>query len=107
MLNELKPGTIVLMETSSYPGIVAKAGMNLKETLNESDKEFYKAALDDPGAHVQVALAFGDDDVKAAMERAQGKFEPVWKFNAMNQPAATIYVSDAFLKSTVGSGAAQ
>src|ERR1019366_4086695 len=33
MLHELKAGTVVLMETSSYPGIVAKAGMNLKETL--------------------------------------------------------------------------
>lgn len=107
MLHELRPNAVVLMETSSYPGIVTKSGLVLKDTLNESDKEFYQAALAVPDAHVQIALAFGDDDVKAAMERAHGKFEPVWKFEALWQPAATIYVSDAFLKNAVGVSGAE
>jgi hypothetical protein len=107
MLHQMKPGAVVLMETSSYPGIVAKAGMTLSETINESDKEFYKAALNDPAAKVDVALAFSGDAVEMAMQRVPGKFEPVWKFNAMGQPAATLYVSDSFLKSGVGMGGAQ
>lgn len=107
MLHQLKPDAEVLMETSSYPGIVVRAGMSLKQTINESDKEFYSAALNDPAAHVDVAVGFAGDDVEAAMARAHGKFEPVWKFDAMGQPAATLYVSDAFLKSSVGAQGAQ
>ena len=39
------PNGIVLMDTSMFPSIVPHAGMTYRQTINESDKEFYWAAL--------------------------------------------------------------
>jgi hypothetical protein len=103
LLHELRPDAIVLMDSSSYPGVVTQAGMVYKQTINESDLDLYDAALKNPSAHTAVAISFTGDDVETAMKRDPA-FKSVWKFDATWQPTATIYVTDTYLKSSVGDG---
>ena len=49
-LHRLDPNGMVLMDTSTYASIVPHAGMTYRQTINESDKQFYWAALDAPAA---------------------------------------------------------
>lgn len=106
MLHTLRPDAIVLMDTSSYPGIIAQAGLVYKQTINESDLDLYDAALAHPSAHTSLAIAFSGDAVDAAVRRDPA-FKAVWSFRATGQPEATIYVTDAYLGSTLGAGIAQ
>jgi hypothetical protein len=89
-----RPGGIVLMDTSVYPQIVAFTGIPLRETVNESDKEFYRDALADPAAHAALVLAFdGDEVARAVAAHPQGL--TAWRrFTAPGQPAGTLYLSD-------------
>src|SRR6185437_13591318 len=49
-----RPGGMVLMETSVYPNLVAFTGIPLRQTINESDKEYYSAALAAPATHAAI-----------------------------------------------------
>ena len=55
------------MDTSVYPELVAFTGIPLRQTINESDKEFYAAALAAPAAHAAIVLAFDGDAIDAAV----------------------------------------
>jgi len=89
-----RPGGIVLMETSVYPQIVAFTGIPLHQTINESDKEFYRAALDEPATHAALVLAFDGDEVDTAAHAHPEGLTAVGRFTASGQPSATLYVSD-------------
>jgi len=89
-----RPGGEVLMETSVYPNLVAFSGIPLRQTINESDKEFYRAALAAPAAHAAVVLAFDGDEVDAAVKANSGGLTEVRRFSAPGQASATLYTSD-------------
>jgi hypothetical protein len=89
-----RPGGTVLMETSVYPQIVAFTGIPLRQTINESDKEFYTAALDAPAAHAAIVVAFEGDEIDKAVHAHPQGLEMSRHFSAPGQPSATIYVSD-------------
>ena len=63
----LHPAGAVLMNTSVHPEFVAFSGIPLRQTINESDREFYQAALASPATHAAVVLAFEGDDVDHAV----------------------------------------
>jgi hypothetical protein len=88
------PGGIVLMETSVLPQIVAFTGIPLRQTINESDKEFYRAALAAPAQHAALVLAFDGDEIDRAVRAHPEGLTPVRHFAAPYQPSATLYVSD-------------
>ena len=90
-----RPGGEVLMITSAYPEIVAFTGIPLRQTINESDKEFYQAALAAPAAHAAVVLAFDGDDVDRAVKTHPESLIAVRRFVTPLQPPGTIYVSGA------------
>jgi hypothetical protein len=90
-----RPGGVVLMNTSVYPELVAFAGIPLRQTVNESDKEFYSAALDAPAVHAAIVLAFDGDQIDRAVQAHPAGLTALRRFTAPGQPAATIYVSDA------------
>jgi hypothetical protein len=90
-----RPGGILLMVTSAYPEIVASTGIPLRQTINESDKEFYQAALAAPATHAAVVLAFDGDDIDRAVKAHPDGLREVRCFVAHGKPPATIYVSDA------------
>ena len=87
------PGGVILMDTSVYPQIVAFTGIPLRQTINESDKEFYRAALSAPAQHAALVLAFDDDEVDRAVHTRPQGLKEVQRFTAPWQPSATLYVS--------------
>ncbi|MGA9425265.1 MAG: hypothetical protein WBV33_09320, partial [Terracidiphilus sp.] len=85
---------------SVYPQIVALCGIPLRQTVNESDKEFYQAALADPAGHAGVVLAFAGDEIdQAARAHPQG-LKLVARFQWPGQASASLYVSDAAAEGT-------
>jgi hypothetical protein len=88
-----RPGGEVLMITSVYPQIVALTGIPLRQTINESDREFFSAALDAPATHAALVLAFDGDEVDAAVKAHPDGLTAVGHFATAGQPSGTIYIS--------------
>ena len=93
-LLQSRPGGEVLMDTSVYPNLVAFTGIPLSQTINESDKEFYQAALAAPAAHAAVVLAFDGDQIDRAVRAHPQGLTALRRFSAPFQPPATLYVTD-------------
>jgi hypothetical protein len=89
----MRPGGIVLMNTSIYPELVSLTGIPLRQTLNESDKQYFTAALADPATHAAIILAFDGDQVDRAVKAHPQGLALIGHFFAKGQPSATIYVS--------------
>ncbi len=87
-------GEPVLMKTSMFPQIVALTGIPLRQTINESDRDYYKAALAAPGERAGIVLAFDGDDVDRAVKAHPQGLTLVRRFICPDEPAATVYVSD-------------
>jgi Dolichyl-phosphate-mannose-protein mannosyltransferase len=99
-LHEADPQGLVLMNTSMYPDFIPHAGMTYRETINESDKQFYWAALAYPAAHVDMVLAFAGDDVDKAVKAHPEHLLIYQQFHSpsqgWDQADATLYVTDTF-----------
>jgi hypothetical protein len=89
-----RPRGLVLMNTSVYPNLVAFSGIPLRQTINESDREYYSAALEAPARHVSIVLAFDGDQVAEAVKAHPEGLRAVGHFEAPNQRPGTVYVSD-------------
>jgi hypothetical protein len=89
-----RPGAVVLMDTSVYPHIVALSGIPLRQTINESDKEYYQAALDAPAQHAALVLTLAGGQIEQAVHDHPAGLVEVGRFSAPYQPAVTLYVSD-------------
>jgi len=89
-----RPGAPVLMNTSVYPQLVSLTGIPLRQTINESDREFYNAALSAPAAHASIVLAFAGDEIDSAVKAHPVGLTLVRNFNATGRPSASVYVSD-------------
>lgn len=88
-----RPSGEILMETSVYPQLVTETGIPLKRTINESDKQFYQAALAAPAAKAAIVVAFDGDEVDRAVKMHPEDLRIVGRFHAPGQPAATVYIS--------------
>jgi hypothetical protein len=99
-LHALDPAGVVLMDTSTFPSIVPHAGLDYRQTINESDKEFYWAALGDPAAHSSIVLAFAGDDIDKAVKAHPDHLRRYRSFHSpskgWDQLDATLYVTDTF-----------
>lgn len=99
-LHALDPAGVVLMDTSTFPSIVPNAGLTYRQTINESDKEFYWAALGAPAAHASIILAFAGDDIDKAVKAHPEHLRVYRRFHSpstgWDQLDATIYVTDTF-----------
>ncbi len=89
------PRGTVLMNTSMYPEIVAYTGIPLRQTINESDLEIWRAALLAPASHAVVVVAFDGDEVDRAVKAHPQGLAVAGRFTADNQPSATVYYSAA------------
>jgi hypothetical protein len=96
----LYPRAPVLMNTSTYPEIVALTGIPLRQTINESDLQIFYNALAAPAAHAAVVLAFDGDEVDQAVKAHPEGLVAVGHFTAANQPSATLYVSSKWMERT-------
>ena len=91
-----RPGAPVLMNTSVHPEFVAFSGIPLRQTINESDREYLHAALAAPATHAAIVVAFEGDDVDRAVRAHPEGLRPVRRFAMKGQPVGTIYVSDTY-----------
>ena len=94
MLLKDRPGGMVLMKTSVFPQIVARTGIPLRQTINESDRWMYTDALAEPAEHAAIAVAFEGDDVDRAVKAHPAGLRLVRRFSFSEEPAASVYVSD-------------
>jgi hypothetical protein len=88
------PAGAVLMNTSVHPEFVAFSGIPLRQTINESDREYYQAALAAPATHAAIVLAFEGDEIDQAVRAHPEGLTLVRRFSAKYQPSGAIYVSD-------------
>jgi hypothetical protein len=102
-----RPGAPVLMNTSVYPELVARTGIPLRQTINESDLWIWKDALDAPAAHAAIVLAFDGDDVDQAVKDHPEGLTAVQRFTAKGQPSGTLYVADTYRAQTVSQATEQ
>jgi hypothetical protein len=91
-----RPGAVVLMNTSVYPHVVALSGIPLRQAINESDKEYYQAALEAPAQHAAIILAQAGDPIEQAVHDHPAGLTEVGHFAAQDQPSITLYVSDTW-----------
>ena len=90
------PGAPVLMNTSVHPEFVARSGFPLRQTINESDREYLQAALAAPAAQAAIVLAYDGDDVDRAVKAHPEGLTMVRRFQMKDQPGITIYVSGTY-----------
>ena len=88
------PHGAVLMQTSVFPNLVAFTGIPLRQTINESDREYFQAALAAPASHAAVVVAFQGDPVDDAVRAHPQGLRAVGHFAMQGQPACTIYISE-------------
>ena len=88
-----RPDGVLLMITSTDPQIIALTGIPLRQTINESDLQFYRDALAAPAAYAALVLAFDGDEIDQAVRAHPQGLTAVGRFSAPGQPAATLYVS--------------
>ena len=81
-----RPGGVVLMETSVYPNLVAFSGIPLRQTINESDKEYYSAALAAPATHAAIVLAFDGDEIDQAVKAHPAGLELIRDLSSRTEP---------------------
>jgi hypothetical protein len=89
-----RPGAVILMDTSFDPEIVALTGIPLRQTINESDLQIYRDALEAPSSHAAIVLTFDGDEVDRAVHAHPAGLTVYRRFSAPFQPSATLYVSD-------------
>jgi hypothetical protein len=87
------PDGAVLMNTSVHPEFVAFSGIPLRQTINESDREYYQAALAAPATHAGIVLAFEGDEIDQAVRAHPEGLVLVRRFSSKYQPPGAIYVS--------------
>ena len=97
LLSTFPHGT-VLMNTSTYPEIVAFTGIPLRQTINESDLALWRAALEAPASHAAIVVAFDGDEVDRAVKAHPEGLTVAGRFTAENQPSATVYFSTAVFR---------
>jgi hypothetical protein len=95
-----RPGGVVLMDTSTYPNLVAFTGIPLRQTINESDLEIYRDALAAPAAHAAIVLAFDGDEIDRAVKAHPEGLTAIRTFTTPGQSAGTIYVSGTAVTTT-------
>ena len=77
------------MNTSVDPNLVAFTGIPLRQTFNESDREFYQAALAAPATHVAIVLAFDGDEIDQAVHAHPEGLRVAGRFAAPDRPSTT------------------
>jgi len=99
-LHRLDPDGVVLMDTSTFPSLIPHSGLTYRQTLNESDKEFYKAALAAPASRAAIVITFAGDEIDGAVKAHPEHLRKYRVFHSpfkgWDQPDATVYVSDTF-----------
>jgi hypothetical protein len=89
------PGSPVLMNTSVNPELVALAGISLRQTINEADRQIYRDALASPAEHAAMVLAFDGDEIDRAVKARPEGLRAIARFPSKQEAPGTLYISDS------------
>ena len=95
-LEMLPPGEPILMYNSDHVGALQQAGIPLKQTVNEFDRDGWQAALADPATHAAYVVALDGDAVAAAVKQHPEGLQETTILCASGQPCARLYVSRVY-----------
>ena len=95
-LDELPPGSTILMQESDHIGALQDAGIPLRQTINETDWDSWHAALEDPAGHAAFIVAFEGDAVAKAVAAHPDGLQEVTIIGGTGQRSAHIYQSQRF-----------
>lgn len=95
-LETLAPGTRILMYNSDHVGALQQAGIPLRQTVNEFDRDSWLAALADPAASAQYAVAVDGDPVSAAVKKHPDGLRETIIVCTTGQPCARMYESETY-----------
>jgi len=90
-----RPGATILMDTSTWPNLVAYTGIPLRQTINESDLWIFDSALKVPAQSAALVLAFDGDAVDRAVRAHPEGLTKVRSFVTHGQPVGTLYRLDS------------
>ncbi len=95
-LNDIPPGSTILMYNSDHVGALQRAGIPLKQTINEGDWASWQAALADPAHHAPYIVAIEGDPVAKAVAAHGANLSELTVLCSTGQPCARIYKSNAY-----------
>ena len=93
-LEELPPNSTFLAYTSEHPGAFERAGIALKQTINESDYYEWTPALKDPAKAADFVIATDNDAVAKAVAAHPEGLTLINIVCSTGQPCARFYRSD-------------
>lgn len=105
VLDEFPPGAPILMQQSDHIGALEDAGIPLKQTINETDYDSWRAALADPAGRAQFVIAMEGDEVSKAVAAHPQDLEEIDILFTTGQPCARIYRSLSYAARSLGAGA--
>jgi hypothetical protein len=94
VLEELPPGAPILMQESDHIGALQDAGIPLRQTINETDLDSWRAALGDPADHAAYAIAFDGDAVAKAVAAHPRGLQELSILCGTGQGCARVYQSE-------------
>jgi len=96
VLEDLPPGSLILMQESDHIGALQDAGIPLRQTINESDYDSWHAALQSPADHAAFVIALAGDAVSTAVEEHPEGLQELTILCGTGQPCARIYQSERY-----------
>jgi hypothetical protein len=96
VLQDLPPGSTILMQQSDHIGALQDAGIPLRQTINESDYDSWHAALLAPAASAAFVVALAGDAVSKAVDEHPEGLQELTILCSTGQPCARIYQSERF-----------
>ena len=88
------PGSTILMYNSDHVGALQAAAIPLRQTINEGDRDGFKAALAAPAEHAAYVVGIAGDPVAAAVAAHPEGLTELTILCTSGQPCARIYQSD-------------
>jgi len=96
VLEDLPPGSTILMQQSDHIGALQDAAIPLRQTINESDYDSWHAALQAPADHAAFVVALAGDAVSNAVQQHPEGLQELTIMCGTGQPCARIYQSEHF-----------
>jgi hypothetical protein len=95
-LESFPAGSSILMYNSDHIGALQQAGIPLRQTLNEGDRDSFEAALAAPADKAMYVVAIAGDPVAKAVEAHPDGLTELTVLCTTGQSCARIYKSDRY-----------
>lgn len=96
ILDSFPAGSPILMYNSDHVGALQDAGIPLRQTVNEDDRDSWRAALQAPAQHAAYVVAIAGDAVSRAVAAHPEGLTELTILCTTGQPCARIYQSSQF-----------